>query len=76
MAVLLPKAGEAKVLGIRMAGPWFEVEERAREIGVVEFSSNYELYANMSHRFHGNPTPVQPDKKSIPSMKLSWISPA
>ena len=34
-----------------MAGPWFEVEERAREIGAVAFSSNYELYANMSNRF-------------------------
>jgi DNA polymerase V len=34
-----------------MAGPWFEVEERANEIGAVAFSSNYELYANMSARF-------------------------
>jgi DNA polymerase V len=34
-----------------MAGPWFEVEERATEIGAVAFSSNYELYANMSNRF-------------------------
>jgi DNA polymerase V len=34
-----------------MAGPWFEVEERARAIGAVAFSSNYELYANMSNRF-------------------------
>ena len=34
-----------------MAGPWFEVEERAKEIGAVAFSSNYELYANMSNRF-------------------------
>jgi DNA polymerase V len=48
---VIAQSKEAKVLGIKMAGPWFEVEERAREIGVVEFSSNYELYANMSHRF-------------------------
>lgn len=48
---VIAQSREAKVLGIRMAGPWFEVEERAREIGVVEFSSNYELYANMSNRF-------------------------
>jgi DNA polymerase V len=34
-----------------MAGPWFEVEERAKEIGAVAFSSNYELYANMSNHF-------------------------
>ncbi|SCX88956.1 Y-family DNA polymerase [Nitrosospira sp. Nsp13] len=48
---VIAQSREAKVLGIKMAGPWFEVEERAREIGVVEFSSNYELYANMSNRF-------------------------
>jgi DNA polymerase V len=34
-----------------MAGSWFEVEERAQAIGAVAFSSNYELYANMSQRF-------------------------
>ena len=40
---VIAQSREAKVLGIKMAGPWFEVEARAREIGVVEFSSNYEL---------------------------------
>ena len=48
---VIAQSREAKALGIRMAGPWFEVEERARETGAVAFSSNYELYANMSQRF-------------------------
>jgi DNA polymerase V len=48
---VIAQSREAKALGIRMAGPWFEVEERARGIGAVAFSSNYELYANMSNRF-------------------------
>jgi DNA polymerase V len=48
---VIAQSREAKVLGMKMAGPWFEVEERAREIGVIEFSSNYELYANLSNRF-------------------------
>jgi DNA polymerase V len=48
---VIAQSSEAKALGIRMAGPWFEVEERATEIGAVAFSSNYELYANMSNRF-------------------------
>ncbi|MBA4143998.1 MAG: Y-family DNA polymerase [Nitrosospira sp.] len=48
---VIAQSREAKALGIKMAGPWFEVEERAREIGAVAFSSNYELYANMSNRF-------------------------
>ncbi|WON74196.1 hypothetical protein [Nitrosospira sp. Is2] len=47
---VIAQSREAKALRIRMAGPWFEVEERAREIGAVAFSSNYELYANMSNR--------------------------
>jgi DNA polymerase V len=48
---VIAQSREAKQLGISMAGPWFEVEERAKEIGAVAFSSNYELYANMSNRF-------------------------
>ncbi|WP_308811278.1 hypothetical protein [Nitrosospira sp. Nsp2] len=48
---VIAQSREARHLGIKMAGPWFEVEERAREIGAIAFSSNYELYANMSNRF-------------------------
>ena len=39
------------LLGMHMAQPWFELEKLATRIGVVVFSSNYELYANMSNRF-------------------------
>ena len=39
------------LLGMHMAQPWFELEKRAMKLGVVVFSSNYELYANMSNRF-------------------------
>lgn len=43
---------EAKaVLDLYMCRPWFEVEDEARKHGVVAFSSNYELYADMSTRF-------------------------
>jgi DNA polymerase V len=43
---------EAKaLLEIYMCRPWFELEEQAKKLGVVAFSSNYELYANMSNRF-------------------------
>ena len=38
-------------LDIYMARPWFEIEKEARKLGTVVFSSNYELYANMSNRF-------------------------
>lgn len=43
---------EAKaLLEIYMCRPWFELEQEAKKLGVVAFSSNYELYANMSNRF-------------------------
>lgn len=38
-------------LEIYMARPWFEIEKAALQLGTVVFSSNYELYANMSNRF-------------------------
>lgn len=49
---VIAQSKEAKaVLELWMCRPWFEVEEQARKHGVVAFSSNYELYANMSNRF-------------------------
>jgi DNA polymerase V len=40
-----------EVLEIYMAKPFFEIREAAEKLGTVVFSSNYELYANMSNRF-------------------------
>ncbi|MEO8417674.1 MAG: Y-family DNA polymerase [Methylophilaceae bacterium] len=49
---VIAQSKEAKAqLDIYMARPWFEIEEDARKLGAVVFSSNYELYANMSNRF-------------------------
>jgi DNA polymerase V len=49
---VIAQSKEAKaVLDIHMARPWFELEEEAKKHGVVVFSSNYELYADMSNRF-------------------------
>jgi DNA polymerase V len=49
---VIAQSKEAKaVLDIHMARPWFELEQEARKHGVVVFSSNYELYADMSNRF-------------------------
>ena len=39
------------LISMHMAQPWFELEKLAKKLGVVVFSSNYELYANMSNRF-------------------------
>jgi DNA polymerase V len=48
---VIAQSKEVKQLGIPMAGAWFEYEKAAKALGVIDFSSNYELYANMSNRF-------------------------
>ena len=41
---------EAKQLGIKMCEPWFKIEKSFLKRGGVAFSSNYELYADVSSR--------------------------
>jgi DNA polymerase V len=49
---VIAQSRQAKeILDLYMCRPWFEVEEEARKLGVTAFSSNYELYAEMSNRF-------------------------
>lgn len=49
---VVAQSKEAKaMLDLWMCRPWFEIEKEAKKLGVVAFSSNYELYANMSNRF-------------------------
>lgn len=49
---VIAQTKEAKaVLDIHTARPWFELEAEGRKHGVIVFSSNYELYADMSNRF-------------------------
>ncbi|MGV1045519.1 Y-family DNA polymerase [Limnohabitans sp.] len=44
------RSNEAKALGIKMGQPWFECKELAEKHGVLAFSSNYALYADLSNR--------------------------
>lgn len=41
---------EAKKCGVIMGGAYFKQKDLFRRHGVIAFSSNYELYADMSHR--------------------------
>lgn len=41
---------EAKKLGVKMGAPYFKQKDLFRRYGVTCFSSNYELYADMSSR--------------------------
>ncbi len=47
---VVARSNEVKALGVRMGQPWFQLQQLAREQGIVAFSSNYALYADMSNR--------------------------
>ncbi|MEO0330086.1 MAG: Y-family DNA polymerase, partial [Bacteroidota bacterium] len=47
---LIALSPEMKALGFKMGSPWFQINKAAQQAGTVVFSSNYELYADMSHR--------------------------
>ena len=47
---IVSRSNEAKRLGIQMGTPYFKAEELIKENGVVVFSSNYTLYADISSR--------------------------
>ena len=49
---VVAQSKEAKeILEIYMCRPWHELEKDAERLGVICFSSNYQLYGNMSNRF-------------------------
>lgn len=49
---VIAQSKEAKeILEIYMCRPWHELQADAEKLGVICFSSNYELYGNMSNRF-------------------------
>ncbi|MGK7286717.1 Y-family DNA polymerase [Buttiauxella agrestis] len=47
---VIARNAEAKNCGVQMGGPYFKQKDLFRQQGVTAFSSNYELYADMSHR--------------------------
>lgn len=47
---VVARSAEAKALGIPMGVPLFQIQKDIRKHGIVVFSSNYELYADMSAR--------------------------
>ncbi len=47
---IIARSAEAKAIGVSMGEPFFKQKELFRRHGIVCFSSNYELYADMSNR--------------------------
>lgn len=58
---VIAQSKEAKeLLEIYMCRPWFELQKEAARLGVIALSSNYELYGDMSNRFHETLTHFSP----------------
>lgn len=47
---VVARSAEVKALGIPMGVPWFKIQREAKRYGIVAYSSNYALYADMSNR--------------------------
>jgi DNA polymerase V len=47
---VVARSAEVKALGVPMAEPWFKVKDMARKHGIIAYSSNYALYADISNR--------------------------
>ena len=47
---IVARSSEAKTLGIRMAEPAFKIEALLKKYSVAVFSSNYQLYGDLSNR--------------------------
>jgi DNA polymerase V len=47
---IVARSAEVKALGVKMGTPWFQMQALAKRHGIVAFSSNYALYADMSRR--------------------------
>ena len=47
---VVARSAEAKALGVPMGAPWHQLREMATREGIIAYSSNYALYADMSNR--------------------------
>lgn len=47
---VVARSGEVKALKIPMGEPWFKLKDLAKQHGIIAYSSNYALYAEMSNR--------------------------
>jgi DNA polymerase V len=47
---VVARSNEVKALGVKMGEPWFKLRQLATQHGIIAFSSNYALYADLSNR--------------------------
>lgn len=57
------RSNEVKALGVGMGAPWFKFKTLAKQHGIVAYSSNYALYADMSNRVMNILRQFSPDQE-------------
>ena len=57
------RSNEVKALGVGMGAPWFKFKDLAKQYGIVAYSSNYALYADMSNRVMSILRQFSPDQE-------------
>ncbi len=57
------RSNEVKALGVKMGAPWFQLKDLARQHGIIAYSSNYALYADMSNRVMSILSAFSPDQE-------------
>ena len=67
------RSNEVKALGVKMTTPWFQIQDLARQHGIIAFSSNYTLYGDLSRRFHRVVGQFSPEQE-IYSIDESFVS--
>ncbi len=60
---VVARSNEVKALGIKMGEPWFKLKGLARKHGIIAYSSNYALYADMSNRVMRILSEFSPDQE-------------
>lgn len=64
------RSNESKALGIAMGEPWFQVQRRFPDAGIVALSANFTLYGDMSSRMMSVAAGLGPEQE-IYSVDLS-----
>ncbi len=57
------RSNEVKALGVKMGEPWFKLKDLAKKHGIIAYSSNYALYADMSNRVMSILSEFSPDQE-------------
>lgn len=57
------RSNEVKALGVGMGAPWFKFKDLAKQHGIIAYSSNYALYADLSNRVMSILRQFSPDQE-------------